>query len=83
MAQRAEAYIAGLLRRGGKQCERIRGNAELLEKVMVDYREDIVPELIRILDQAEHVPDIRSVTDAESILHLAVNAKAHVACHSF
>jgi hypothetical protein len=49
--------------------------------MMVDYREDIVPELIRILDQTEYVPDILGVIDAEPILHLAVNAKAHVACH--
>jgi hypothetical protein len=83
MAQCAEAYTASLLRRSGEECERIRGNAELLEKVMVDYREDIVPELIRILDQTEDVPDIFRVIDTESILHLAVNAKAHVACHSF
>jgi hypothetical protein len=81
MAQRAEAYIAGSLRRSREQCEGICRNTELLEKVMVDYRKDIVPELIRILDQAEHVPDSLRVTDAKSILHFAVNAKAHVACH--
>jgi hypothetical protein len=49
---------------------------------MIDYREDVVPEPIRMLDQTKDVPDSFRVIDAKSVLHLAVNAKAHVACHS-
>src|SRR6516162_11050804 len=79
MAERAQAYVAGPLRRGREQRERIRRDAELLEEVMVDYGKDVIAETVRIFDQAEDVAHGPRVIDTDSVLHLAVNAKAHVA----
>ena len=45
---------------------------------MVDYGKDVISEPIRIFDQTEDIPSSFRIIDAESILHLAINAKAHL-----
>jgi len=45
---------------------------------MIDYGKDVISEPIRIFDQTEDIPSSFRIIDAESILHLAINAKAHL-----
>src|SRR5262249_16864963 len=77
MAERPEANPMGPLGGRREQRQRVRRDAKLLEKVMLDHRIGIEADGIRMLDLAHDLPGQIRIGLVQGRLHFRVDAETH------